>query len=550
MRRSLIRDRKGLFLPTVSDDPHGITAKMEVDNSSSLIDEENSEKDNFNNISLVTSEMNKLASFRRVIDDSGATSPKLRLNRNSSAMFNRTSSDISITKAPLSPASPTNDEDFFISLVDTPTLKEKKRGFSQDSSDDEKSFEFNEFDDVSNTNLEATIDHTSKAFINETEKAVSIPDMFLRSKSFNIKSLKKLNKPISIILPYIKFTEHLADDVQNWTILDCKELVRHIGIENSRQIHNLSLRSAYESYSCAGEPFFTISQPSPNKYQNLMDCFDYIFYSQSNFIVNKLLCIPPLALLRGNNPTEPLLSTEIEWLQPSPGISALFNNQHKLLTVIPGNQSADSHEFNDHNDMKSNSHSHNIPKSRRNSVEQELHLKSLHQGNLAFAIPTHDKNDIRMLKESIRTKLKASSNCSIVVPPAPSVHSSTHHKQQSKPDIVESRMSKSIKSRNDHNTRPTNIISPLVLTGLNKQNKDSSNKTLSSTSSKSATSLQSQSSSNKKSTIAQKINIFWGGSWASAFPKKNIYKESYLLPNDTYCSSHLALCVELSIYKD
>lgn len=48
-------------------------------------------------------------------------------------------------------------------------------------------------------------------------------------------------------------------------ILDGRECLEHIGASNPRQVHTLSLRSAYESYSVGGEPIFTTSVPVTKK---------------------------------------------------------------------------------------------------------------------------------------------------------------------------------------------------------------------------------------------------------------------------------------------
>ena len=53
-------------------------------------------------------------------------------------------------------------------------------------------------------------------------------------------------------------------------ILDGRECLEHIGVPNPRQVHNLGLRSAYESYSVSGEPLFTASWPVTQKNLQLL----------------------------------------------------------------------------------------------------------------------------------------------------------------------------------------------------------------------------------------------------------------------------------------
>ena len=48
-------------------------------------------------------------------------------------------------------------------------------------------------------------------------------------------------------------------------LLDGKEAMEHIGRPNPRQVHDLSLRSAYEGYGAGGEPLYTSSKPVSHK---------------------------------------------------------------------------------------------------------------------------------------------------------------------------------------------------------------------------------------------------------------------------------------------
>ena len=91
---------------------------------------------------------------------------------------------------------------------------------------------------------------------------------------------------------------------------DGKDASRHIGGRSLRQRHALNLRSAYETYSSAGEPIFTVCIPEkPSKKEKRLKhekdlrehnrkptksdfcrevcCMDYIFCSCASFQVWK-----------------------------------------------------------------------------------------------------------------------------------------------------------------------------------------------------------------------------------------------------------------------
>ena len=121
----------------------------------------------------------------------------------------------------------------------------------------------------------------------------------------------------------------LNDDV----MLDLKEVVETIGRPNKRHVHALNLRSVYESYGIAGEPLYTTSVPEKKNYTGVR-CTDYIFFSGSSLRPSKILSIPLLTKLSGDNPQESLIWPDPYWLQPSPIMSDLFDNHSKHLPAL------------------------------------------------------------------------------------------------------------------------------------------------------------------------------------------------------------------------
>jgi len=165
--------------------------------------------------------------------------------------------------------------------------------------------------------------------------------------------------------PSAKIANELNDD----TLMDGKEVMRTLGRPNKRQVHYLGLRSAYESCSSGGEPVFTCSRPAGAGHASTdesaameVECMDYIFYSSARLLPVRIMSIPSLSqLLRsgGGNPSEPMLCDDVHQLEPPRTMSELFNVQSALLksrsssfikTVTEASES-NSDVFND-NDVK------------------------------------------------------------------------------------------------------------------------------------------------------------------------------------------------------
>jgi hypothetical protein len=121
----------------------------------------------------------------------------------------------------------------------------------------------------------------------------------------------------------------MNDDV----IIDLKEAVETIGRPNRRHIHGLNLRSVYESYGLAGEPLYTTSVPEKNNYKGVR-CIDYIFFSGASLRPSKILSIPLLNKLSGDNPLETLMGPDPYWLQPTPTMRELYDNHKSKLPQL------------------------------------------------------------------------------------------------------------------------------------------------------------------------------------------------------------------------
>jgi hypothetical protein len=122
-------------------------------------------------------------------------------------------------------------------------------------------------------------------------------------------------------------------------LLDCKEAVYRIGAPNKRQVHHQHLRSAYDCYSCSGEPLVTASLP-PMKLFHSSDCLDYIFYSQGALVPSKVLSLPSWqGMRRGENPELSQAASDPCFLSPFPRSRDMFDIQLQRLLGRSDNNS-------------------------------------------------------------------------------------------------------------------------------------------------------------------------------------------------------------------
>lgn len=311
--------------------------------------------------------------------------------------------------------------------------------------------------------------------------------------SQNIETNNETNLKHERFYPYQKFSLCLADDYNNTAMIDCQDVVPSIGSRNDRTVHDLSFRSAYEAYGSGGEPHFTTSKPAgyskskeflkePSSMQNFsLECHDYIFYS-SNCNLYKILSIPTVPELRfnGNTPAEPKFTSNLLCLKPSPKFRHLFNQHDELGKELSLFSLKKFHLLNSDNLKRDRS----VPTTKLEAKRNSIQMKSL-QGALKARFnvfrPANEHNFyaegfkdgfpqdlVLVMKDELRKRIGCTYKMDLTL---------------SKNDIDE----------------------------------------------------------------AASDNVYWGGRWGDSNPTRNVFKESLFLPNEKFCSSHIALCAEFYI---
>lgn len=158
-------------------------------------------------------------------------------------------------------------------------------------------------------------------------------------------------------------------------LLDCREALHNLGLPNSRFLHNLLLRSAYESYCSGGEPITTASYPKEKGFQP-SDCADFIFYSSAGLINYRVLSLPNFSIMkRGETPEIHRSTTQAKTLLPSENFRSNFDD----LCMTVG-QSAVGTRFNEQATAKSDN----------------------------FQLRKHSKSDIDAMKRKLKDVLSKS----------------------------------------------------------------------------------------------------------------------------------------------
>eukprot|EP01036_Dinobryon_divergens_P025473 gene25472-34024_t len=170
-------------------------------------------------------------------------------------------------------------------------------------------------------------DNGSEAF--SIERSVGLTSL---TSQVNGKNTLPVSLPISLeTLPLLNSSEDVSIVDTPTTETKDNSLIR---IPNPRQVHNLNLRSAYESYSSADHSHIEGIQ-----------CFDYLFYSSSGLVTEEVLSIPPISELRGETPTEPLTSIDAAYASAFPVCGKLFDERVKKIYTdlkIPVSSSSSS----------------------------------------------------------------------------------------------------------------------------------------------------------------------------------------------------------------
>jgi len=131
-------------------------------------------------------------------------------------------------------------------------------------------------------------------------------------------------------LTALRYLSRTAQRLNDDTLLDGADVVLHLGRGDPRQLHNLSLRSAYESYSAGGEPLFTQSVPAPDGQTTGVACTDFIFFSGRSMFAERVLSMPGLTQFRGDDPQVLLSRPDPYWRTPPPFSAPAFG-RHELL---------------------------------------------------------------------------------------------------------------------------------------------------------------------------------------------------------------------------
>lgn len=134
-------------------------------------------------------------------------------------------------------------------------------------------------------------------------------------------------------LAALRDPSRLAQRLNDDTLLDGTEAVLYIGRPDPRQLHSLSLRSAYETYSAGGEPLFTQSLPATGNIDGVA-CSDYIFFSGHSMYAEEVLSLPTLTQLRGDNPMSALSHGDPYWKAPPHFTAVIYNKHEELLRQV------------------------------------------------------------------------------------------------------------------------------------------------------------------------------------------------------------------------
>lgn len=304
-------------------------------------------------------------------------------------------------------------------------------------------------------------------------------------------------------------------------LLDCKEVLHHIGGPNPRQVHSLTLRSAYESYGCGGEPIFTASCPQEKNTLG-MECTDYIFYSSGALLPHRLLSIPLVFDMRRGETPEAAFAIEDKRLATSafPHVAHLFDQQfnemYQKLFPLPivieeqrkrrkarqkkGYGLDEAEVLEDDRDWLSK----NASALDDGFDSEELDLDVLAMEAVEDKIPT--RAQVNKIKKHLKDALQKSH--------------AVYEAKNAKRSTVFS---------ND----PANRADQLVGRSGDQRTRDNAPQSQSS-----VISTTNNTDSAGKS--------FWGGRW-TPFLRKNPNRPNYYFPNPTHASSHIAIGSELLV---
>ena len=164
------------------------------------------------------------------------------------------------------------------------------------------------------------------------EKIHALQQASMASTTDNVIDMpRKLEKAESFVFdndgvgPEGDFARYIDDDV----ILDGLAIMKNVGVPNRRVVHSLNLRSAYDGYCSGGEPLYTESMPKATGGNGAI-CTDYIFFTANSLVASRILSLPPLSQLRGDDPRQPVAVLDCNWSTPPPSLQPYYNRHHTL----------------------------------------------------------------------------------------------------------------------------------------------------------------------------------------------------------------------------
>jgi hypothetical protein len=263
------------------------------------------------------------------------------------------------------------------------------------------------------------------------------------------------------------------------TILDCRDVVEHLGSSNPRQVHGMRLRSAYDWFSSAGEPVFTALQPADTSSAGGgASCKDYIFYSGSSLRLSKVCSMPTAAQLRGEDPRQPPTIEDALWQRPSHLMRRCFNTVN--IEAVVGSTGG---------------------KSRDNSSNNNNNVDESNARDDARTIAMDEQ--VRAMKRRLRTALGKSMTVGQL--------QESEQQQQHKQSHINSEASQS-QSQSRHAS-------------------------------------QQPQQSHPQGEQQVPSGYFYGGHWLP-YSMENPYRLHHWLPNESFGSTHVALCAEFQINKE
>ena len=342
---SVIRTQDGLFLPKVSDSPRSRRAKIldvaetnkkltflgrKVKDDENFSDDDDDDDDDGETKNSYNGELDGNQSITSAADNGSFVSPQIK--EENSQIEDNPHRKNALALGVLA------HEDLAEAMLEVPQTLDELRIDSL--------IDFSNEDDES-------VDSKKEA------RVMANLQIATQHREAKLKVKEEKSKCIMLNLNSIRIPGRIAQKLNDDTLIDCTQVVKRLGIQNPRQLHNLALRSAYETYCSGGEPVYTTSCPGEAGEVGVR-CTDFLFYSGTCFLARRILSIPPLTQLQGESPREILSTQDPYWTSPPRGLCGIYNS-HKMFNkaVPPPNPTTDSEGSEAHEQHVSGSGSSN-----------------------------------------------------------------------------------------------------------------------------------------------------------------------------------------------